>query len=191
MLLCGIWVSLELFLSSTWTKASFIECLRGYFTSGGLFHIVFEYLIGLYLLVGFWQRILTRAILEVPAEKLVWCVCRNQEGLAVFSNKFPYSFYGNKMPLPASPGPFLGGHRAGSVSLPSSPLVQPLLAVAQNTLPDIFSLEHDALWISFPYVFLGKYLPFLLCLRQFAIPDSAHDYLSSWHLWIVSFRGWN
>lgn len=61
----------------------------------------------------------------------------------------------------------------------SFPLAQLSLAVAQNTLPGIFSLEVNVIWISFPYIFLGKHLPFQLCLLQFDIPISAHIYLSS------------
>lgn len=64
----------------------------------------------------------------------------------------------------------------GSVSFP---LAQLSLARAQIILPGIFSLELNVLQISFPYVFLGKYLPFLLCLLQSDIPVSAHVYLSS------------
>lgn len=71
--------------------------------------------------------------------------------------------------------PFWGEHRAGYASFP---LAQLSLAVAQNILPGIFSLELNILWISFPYV-LGKYLPFVLCLLQFDIPVSAHIYLFS------------
>lgn len=40
----------------------------------------------------------------------------------MFSNKFPYSFYGNKMPLPASPGPFSGGAQSRVCLLALLPL---------------------------------------------------------------------
>lgn len=42
--------------------------LPGFFTRGGLFHIIFEYAVGLDLLFELFQRILTHAVLEVPEE---------------------------------------------------------------------------------------------------------------------------
>lgn len=95
----------------------------------------------------------------------------------MFSNNFPCSLCGDNMSLPASPERFLRGTQSRFRLLP-----QLLLAVAQNILPGIFFLELNVPWISFPYVFLGKYLPFLLCLLQFDIRVSAHSPLT----WLFS-----
>lgn len=83
----------------------------------------------------------------------------------MFSNNFLCSSYSSKMSLSASPQPFL---RAADWALSPHPLAQPLLAAAQNILPDRFSLELDASWISFMFSWENTFHScFVYCSLQF------------------------
>lgn len=169
-------LSLELFLSLSWTKAGFIRAsARLLYQRRAVPH---------HLWISNWIISAAWALSKNSNTSCPRSTCR-KTGLTCFSSSEAFNcfliiflvlFTVIMCPCLQAQNPFWGGHRAGSMSFP---LAQLSLAVAQNIWPGIFSLKLNVLWISLPYVFLGKYLLFLLCLLQFDIPVSAHIYLSS------------